>query len=1123
VFKDGEVEKALGTSSALKIKNDKNGQISFDIKNNKDALAVKPMVYTKDTLFLETDLVIKEQAKKYLDINQSEEVLVVKTLAGAYIGNTVTDFKLHSERLIKPDNNLSESLQTTALKAYETPSNIFQIYFSVLQKESVSTHLSELSNSILEELKAREELQEHPLIHKKNFKKELLMLISKVLEAEFYKSVQIQLEEESPSSNIRQMQDLTKKYAPQLIQKAIDANNSLFPFKEILNEKIRIPILDMQAGSGEGIFTGGKQSGFGINLIGTELRKPEEMNKPEFTDSEDYNVITGINATTHMGDYESLFNNKTLKTATLNTIVYQNPPFTKNNELAKDSVLILKQDQNIFGIYPTSMESFLKDNINGFIFTIPKKLSGYTDSNVPENLLFVIGSRHDEDYVSELMQTRSAQGLTLMSNVDTRAKNLSVSITDTSIESAAKVILRNLRLNSNIYNLKERAKPMFRYNADKGGDSVLVSNLSHYIEGTSDMINSMKEVNDAVEGQIDKIMSKFNSNDAFKKEKIFPDYRKYNPTRKYEKLTYNEVLLQRSLLVFYRDKYPEIFKIIKSLAIEDEVELGLDETNAVNYSLSEPIKPLKKDVVSTESLGLMKLAYYPTSFALSTKEDKDALKKVVIDVFNSGGIKEKDISQNTIDAINMLIEDSNRLVIKSEDKISSELDINKEEVFVLIDEDGLDIAKLNISLTDFYNSLERLNMFDINNYVESAILSDEKKEVMITNFMEHAKNLVDTIELKNKDREAGYLESSALQTLLKLKSIKDSKGLEEDKTNAELYLFLEFSKANGILEYYKSFVTQTEPEKILNKLFFDNVSFVGINEKEIKDGLLKITTLFSEMPISFFERERENSENLIRSVYRDLSNSSSFSEESLKEAENNFVIDVYEQLSAEYDIRKSVAEASIKTAKMLVVNFSLMKMQMKKGIDKVKLYDVFFENMMLNTFGLMPHQFKNAERFIEISDDKSVDILNWEMRSGKTLTFLTELWLLMLYKQTDANLLLETKTFNDIASQTMQHLPIIMPNMKFNLPKSGVNQTILNPDNVYEFVGENNDIFPNIPKILNPYFINKGKGQLEELERFGFEFEDLLAKVKEKGLTLEDMKERYPDATFSYLLDNACG
>jgi len=1115
-------EKKLQTSSVLKIKN-QNGEVDFEIKNKKNALAVKPMVYTKDTLFLETDLVVKEQAKKYLEMHSnSDEVLVVKTFTGAYLGNSVSDFKLHSDRLAKQDNNLSNSLQKTSLKAYETPSNIFEIYFSLLQKESIAVHLNSLSNDILKELKENKELEDHPLVHKKNFKKELLMLISKVLEAEFSQKIKIQLEDESPNSNIRQMQDLVKKYTPELIKKAINANSSLFPFKEIMDTNMRIPILDMQAGSGEGIFNGGHKSGFDINLIGTELRTPNEMNKPELVDNENYNVITGIDAAVHIGDYENLFTNKTLKLATLNTIVYQNPPYTNNNGLAKDSLLALTQDQNIFGLYPTSMESFIKDNVNGFIFTIPKKLSGYTDPEVPDNLLFVVGSRHDEEYVSDLMKTRSEQGLTLMLNIDTRAKNLSVSIVDTDIENAVKTMLKTLRTNSNVYNLKERAKPIFRYNADKNGDSILVSNLNRYIEETSKIINSLQEVNNAVEGQVDKIMSKFNSNETFKKEKIFPDYRNYNPSRKYEKFTYNEVLLQRSLLVFYRDKYPEIFKIIKSLAEDDNVELGLDDSNAVNYSLSNPIKPLKKDIVATESLGLMKLSYYPTSFTLSNEEDKEALKRVVVDVFNSNGTKTEDIPQNITDTINMIIDDSDRLIIKNEDKISKDLDINREEVFVLIDEDGLDIAKLNISLTDFYNSVERLNMFNIHDYVESAKLSDDKKEIIITNFMKHAKNLVDAIENNNKDKTEGYLEASALQSLIKLKAIKDSTKSDDYKKNSELRLFLDFSKENGVLEYYKGFVVQTEPEKILDKLFFNNVNFADIDKKKIKEGLAKIATMFSSMPISFFEREREASENIVRSVYKDLSNPANFSEEALKEAEDNFVIDIYEQLSSEYEIRKSVSEASIKTAKMLIVNLSLMKMQLNKGVGKVKLYDVFFENMMINTFGLMPHQFKNAERFIEISNDKTVDILNWEMRSGKTLTFMTELWLLSLYKQTDANLLLETKTFNDITSQGMQHLPIIMPNIKFNLPKTGASKTILNTENVYEFIGDENDIFPNIPKILNPYFVKKGKGQIEELERFGFEFEDLLAKVKSKGMKLDDMKKKYQDATFSCLLNNAC-
>jgi hypothetical protein len=1124
---EGEV-KRYDTSSLLQFKKNEDETLKLEIKNSKNPLAIRPMIYTKDTLFLETSMSIKQMAKEYLSATDSKEVLVVKTMFGDdYLGANTSKFSIASERLEKKDVQLSESNQKTELKAYETPSNIFEIYFSAMQQESLVLYAGKMAVEVRKELVKVKEVKEHHLFQKEDFKKEQELLVKMVLEAEISQVSKMRLEAESESANVRQMQTLIQKHSPEALEKLSKASDSQFPFREFSDteEPFKMAVLDMQAGSGEGIFKGAEKAGIEVNLIGTELRDFNELTDGEaLKENENYNVSVGIDTAMHLNDYESLFENKMMNTAVMNTVVYQNPPYTQNNELAKESVEVLAHDQNVFGLYPTSMEGFLKNNINGFVFTIPKQLSGYTDAKVPDNLIMVIGSKHDEQFAYETMMSRKISGLTLMNNIDTRAKNKSVTITDVDVEMATNSILKTIRLNRDtVYNLKGRMRDVIHYQSERNGASVLTSHLNGYIEHTKDKIENLGKIDELLTREKDKVMSVFNSSDTLKKEKLFPDYRDYNPERNYKKMTYSEVLLQRSLLVFYRDKYPEIFKIIKSLADDDGVELGLDESTHTNYRLSNPPKPEKKDIVATESLGLMKLAYYPTSFIVEDINDKTALLDIIKKVYLSKGIGQGDISTNTLEALNTIINDSHRLVIKNENKIGASLEINKEEVFVLVDEDGLDIAKLNISLTDFYDSMNKLEMFDINDYVEKAVLKDDKKKIILTNFLKHSENLIAMLEDRREDKNSEPLEVLAKKAIIKIKQIKNSESKTNKAKNEEqLAVYINYAKDNGIFDYFESFITLNEPKKLIEKLVIKNPIFTDTNKKEKEKGLIKIATLFSEMPISFYEGARAESEEMIREVFKELSKDSPLSKEALEDSEESFVVNIYEQLSEEYEIRKSVSEGAIKTAKMIVINLTLLKAQMNKGVDTVKLYDIFFENMMQNTFGLMPHQFKNPERFIEISDDKKVDILNWQMRSGKTLTFLMEMYLIMLYKGIDANLFIETKTMNDIVSQMMRHLPIMMSGVNFNMPKTTAKLTVLNPDNVYEFFTENSEVFANLPKILSDNFVNKGKGQLEELERFGFEFEELMEKVEEKGMTLEGMREQYKDAIFAPLLANAC-
>ncbi len=1113
-------QKGYQTASVLEFRQI-GEDLHLNVKTTKNPLAIKPMVYTASTLFLESNMAVKQKVKEFLTTSGVTEACVIKMFNGnIYIGENNTDFSVYSKQLDKNNEVTSDSKQKNELKVYETPTNIFQIYFSLFQKATLPERITNVAKIIRKEILQNEEVKNHFLFKNKDFKKEQILLIQFVLESYFSAKKKAEIESESENSNVRQMQNLIENHVQKYIKAIEDASDSLFPYKildKITNDKpFRMSLFDLQAGSGTGIFKTAENANMSINLIGTEIR---DISKDE-KHNNDYNVITGTNTMLHLSDYTKLFDSIKMNRAVSNTVVYQNPPFTSTSSIAKESVNVLRHGQNIFGLYPTSMENFLKENVDGFIFNIPKELTGYTDIKVPERMLFVIGSKHDEEQVEMEIDSLKAKGLFNHNNIaNTKPRNKMVVVSDTTIKDATQTIFLEIaRSKGRLYNFKQNMTSVYLYNIARDGNSVLVDTLQKYIEDTNKKIDNIGKIKELIEKNKDVITKSLSPNQTLRKDKVFPDFRSYNPKREYKKLTYAELLIDRGLITFYRSKYPEIYNIVESLALEDGVDLDVKKPTHINYSLSNPVKPKEKDKISSESLGLMKLAYYPSSFSLYNESDKKAVMRLIEDIYKQEGTL---MSDTIRDNLLYIIKQSSRIIIKTEDVISEELELKKDEVFVFVDEDGLDMAKLDISLTDFFGAMNRLKMFDINDYVEQAVLSSDKKEVIFNNFMKLMDNLQHLIVQGEKEKSSIF-KREAIDLFIKLKTLKEDKSLTSDEFESEeLSIYKEFAEKNKIYEYYAGFMVTTDSKVYLSDLIEKNVMFQSISVKNSKEMVDMISGIFEKTPISFYEDNRLDTENHIRQLFRKNTENSNLPANLIKEAEDNFIIDIFERLSSEYETRKTISEASIKTAKLFVVNKTLIDAYKAKGKSYNELYDLFYENIMMNTFGLMPHQFKTPERFVEMSNDKKADVQNIEPRGGKTLTCVSEMCFLMLYKGVDAQMILETKTVNDITSQILRFLPIMTSNIEFIMPKSAIKSMAIDKNKAYDFFTDS-EIFVNIPKLMNPYFIKRGDGQTEELKRFGFEFEDLLSDVREKNINKGAIIEHFKESKFIHLLQAEC-
>lgn len=1117
---DGTISK-YDIGANLKVNKDPNGNLEVGVKKSKKNFGTTTMSYSRDTLFLSSELEFKDIAKKFFQDNPDEkEIMLVKTLAKYFVANSTDKLSVNLGKVVGKEGEkkkLREDEKKNNLQVYETPSNMYEIFFSMMQKELVETIALKESVKIKEILFSNEEIRKSPFLKDKSKNSiALSVIIDDIIKAQLNEGEKQKILGSSRNADLYQINQLVETHAGEILENIRRSKDSFFPFSNYAtDEKLRLAIFDMQAGSGAGLFKGAENASIEVNLIGTEIRDLQDIDNGEsLRDNKNYNVITGINSGMHTSDYVSLFSNGNLREAVRNTFVYQNPPYTQSNILAKDSLEVLSHGQSIFGLYPSSMKDFLQKNINGHVFQVPKKLTGYEDPSVPEHLLFVVGSRHDEEYVENEIQRRKDRGL-FQHNSDfkTDAKSKYNIISTSDKEQASREMLKEIRISSNIYNFKLAAKNVYSYQSAKKGESPLFEPMKRYIENSKEVFDNLKEIKEKIESKKIELISTLGSDDALRTEKIFPDYRNYSADGIVNKCTFTDVISQRNLMIFYRDNYPEIYKVVEKIADEDNIKLGLTKSLHGNYSLSNPQKPEKKDVVSTKTLGLMRRAYDASSYSLSSIEDKDALLKVIEDI----GEGEYDASIG--DLLVEMVKEAKKLIVKNEDVLEDDI-IVKKEVLVLVDGNGADLGKLNVSLTDFHKSIEKLGMFNIDDYVEHAILKDDKKKKILNNFLKYVENTIARFN-EFSPKEEDIVEQSK-RFLIKIKEIQTRESEDKNRDQQITREYVEFAKENNLFEYFGQFLKKGDVFKMVEDAVKDKLEVFEVDNDKGKDFINDIVKMFKDKPVLFFEDERALVEKFIKEKFTDLTAGSSFSKEAKAESLQNMTIDIFEELSEEHEKQKAISEGAVKSAKLIVLNYNIIKILQKKGIEDYKLYDSYFKNIMTNTFGLMDHQFSSPEGFVEMSDHTKSNMYSWEPRSGKSLAVIAEEFLLSLYKEEEASLYMETKNINDITMQCMRHFPIIIPNIRFNMPKSNLTKSVLNKEVIYEYLGEDSELFINIPKILNPYFIERGEGQSKAKERFSFEFEELLEKVKEADLSLEEMRNKHKDSIFYPLLSKAC-
>ncbi|KAB7891275.1 hypothetical protein [Poseidonibacter ostreae] len=1096
--------------------------------------------YSKSLLFLVKDVQVKQVLKEYFskEENFDKEYFVLESKALAMIGEKIStlDVKLNIlDEVEKQKDIISKTDQKNNLKAYETPTNMFDIAFSLMQKSVISSDVLtdtamnykyEISESL--KLKMAESKDDKALIKelKKTYElissKKNVPLFANAIES-FYSETRKHYFETIDNPDYKLIRDYIIENNPTLVSTLEEMSKSDFPYtvanSEMMKNVSTLPIIDLQAGSGEAILNSSTKNGLDIQLQGLEYRSKTDMGLDEDTLDNRYKVETSSNFNVYKNDLRSAFRNGKNFKAVLNTPVHLNPPYNADNQIAKESIDVLADKQFVFGLFPTSMKNFLAERLDGFVFEVNKELTGYKQEEVPEKLLYVIGRRYEDEVQLE-------NGSTAKLSMNRQKHTFLRNIASSNVSDAIKEISKEINMNKDKFPFTDYINNMNSYfTMDNKRVDMVFRTIKDNMEKTNSFINNSSLFFEALEQNSDYIRSQFGSENMLLKEKVFPNVQFYEQDGKKEYLRFADVISNQGLLVSYRDNYPEILNLVKKIADKEGLEVNMNESFTSLYDLSNPHVPEKKDKKVSENIGLMKNYYLPSSFDISSKENKEHLMAIFEDVFKE---KEANFDVHTKARFEKIIGLSTKLVTKLETKIRDEKSVLKDELFVLLDEDGVDVGKLNVSKTDFYKSLENLNYFNIDNYVELAELQDSKKEIVMENFLKHLKNSIFLLDKYNEStncetRIFQYLsQSMALSKKQKANAITSSEYATEYNT-----LFVDFAKEFKVFDYFNSFVNYDS--RLLSKfekIFIKNEYLIDLNIQDKADIASDTYELYSHSPLNFFEYQRAEIEESIEKLVQDKLEANNLPP--LEAKQLKFIkIDIYNSLSQDFVKRKSIFEAGIRLSKLLVMNYGYatlkktMSAKQGKEISYAKLYNELFDSIAMNTLGLMPHQHHTSERFLEISEDVKLDMKMWEMRSGKTLGFTQEMYLLSLFNSKDAFMLLESKNIDDITLQIMSHLPHLFMNTNFYLTESKMNDAVVSPSKAYNHLPQA-EYYPNLPTILKPFYTGRGDMTKDEISVYAVEFEQLMETVNKKEIDKQHILDNYGDSKFLDILEVSC-
>jgi len=1225
-------------------------ELSLELKKISNFNKFDVSEYTKETLLLLPNPLIRSAIREYMKTFNLKSVLLLSRGAGNYILPTPKKFQgkiagknieelnqkedePEREKLNQKEKNKSHLLND--LKAYETPSVILESYLEVLQMDTfmalVNTELSDRVMALSVRKNIKDAISSRYRISSDT---ELFTLISHTLEyyahhqaksrghfvansiyedEDKFKAIQyhrnkFSLEElkdftlyatygEEDVDEEYRLGDTNIKNIFAYINKVISESELNKPlsyivqnkelFKEMVGRKLNIEdvvLFDPQIGSGKGMIEAFEKVGLEnhFKFYGSDLRKTLEV-PDKYQDK--MAIIGGINTATMYSQLENINFAKTNHKATGTMNVFTNPPFSNDDDIAKKTLDLFRNNTVISGVLPLKMRNYIKSTMgqDSIIVEIPKHLSGYTDDSVPERLLFFMGKKYsakakakeDGDILSDNLFADYSTGGGMITEASLP--------NDATHEMLKEALLKHLSFKTHYLGVKTLHAGEYFMNRDFKKENLILKDLEKVRDSMEKLFQNASKFNALIQSEntLKEFEKKVQPLEMAKNEKVFLDTRYFSEKGDYNALSFNEVVGDATLLIHYAKTSPRILDIIEVVAKEKKVTLPIDRNtiNTEKFKIGQRFSG-EKDKVATDKLGLMKFAYYPTDFDGRDKQSRQNLLKVIQSIYQDKG---RTVTQEELDGVDKALRNSNSVSIRSLKGVSidSETDSNMIESKQILVIDGDDFSlPLNIYNFDFYQKLEEFNFLDIKDYIEIAELSDERKKEIINGFVDYATNVTAKDIARYREEELGkepqspneLLREMYLYFLERKRTVvyekEDNGGYRLDgngeKIEQERGLADFIKETNiefGISDYVDSFFERTNKmylEYTLAPLLEKHIPQYYLDSEKGEERLVRtiemMTHYFEKEPSVFFKSPL--SAFLDRLVTEFIAPELGVTQES---QEYRNIVDGRIDFEEEYrrnitEFQKFVEEnsnASQRLGSTLLITLPKIKIaknkmakffKEKQNIDldtldeetyttlenqyHGKMVYKYFDQWTSQVASLMPHQINEPQNFSEMKD-KKVNFMLKKMRTGKTLTFVYSSILEMFINKRNADMFLGVGNIKDIASQMIQHFPIVLPSIAV-YAKDDKHQ--LKTKYGYDSIYHTRAVFnPLVTKNLGDFILGGGNTAQALGDSFSKEVEQIdeaLDKKYPNGVTFEDMLNDYADSPFIGLIkkaQNLCG
>lgn len=868
-----------------------------------------------------------------------------------------------------------------------------------------------------------------------------------------------------------------------------------------------IPIFDPQVGSGKGLLDAFDEANFNGKIKGLELRDSLKYEDNRIS------AIGGVSTSLYASTISDLFHSSQIKDATDNLFSYLNPPYTSDDSVARDTVDMYKNGMMFAGLFPTKMRNFLSNSMSkaSLIMEIPRELTGYTDPKTPDRFLFVIGEKNSYD---SHIKIHEGQTSGLFSGFNSGTPHVLSFTKDATPEMLQKAL--EVHIQQKEWTLGSRLYEMLKY-YDKSDirENIIYSRLVNIIRNQAEILENAGKLNEGLKNNQKSIMDKFMPVEVARKQKVFVDPRFYSEDGVYERFGFEDVSQNVPLLVYYRDNMPSIFGLIIQIAKEKGVSLPIDTAPTEPFVLGQ--KPTReKDIVTNMNLGMMKLNYYPSNIDLSDPESKELLLEIMIRVYKG------EMSEERQEMLREAILLSDKMVIKSEkilrtDEESSQL--LPKEVFVLLDSYGYDIGKLNMELDEFFRELEVSGLFDINDYIELAVLQTDKKRSILKGFIREMQSPIyaiakhNNIDMEEMDKEVLKRGSDLFLKMAKKEITMD--GLEGE--------ILKFSEEYDLKGLFTN-MFKIDNEVLISKMKSAISTSLTMLKKKTTDSLAEqIVDLFNDNPLRFYEDQKDATFDMLQESLVDIYGGDI---DKLERDMLQFKEGVVEELTPFYRIHSNINVSYSRMAETLIYRYAILKQTYNEDLADSRvdtLYQNIIGNMFSSTLGLLPHQVREAEGFLSVSDEKDMEHLYAEMRSGKTRTFIATLFLLGLHKNKDITIILETANVPDITEQMLESFPFMAMNARYFGDPDKIATSM---ESSFENLISDN-MYPVPYRIFTQSKVRGGGEAIAELNKtFGEDMREtkrVLENIYGKGeITRDKLLKDFPKSNFKKLLTFSC-